>query len=271
MIRRCYAEQNRPTGTPLATWQDAFKPKQDVLWEEYINGQWKHWQLTLPGNGNLPGNGAQLKSDWEYFKHVIQLLVKYAEDVLASELSVFPKSISIPKWLSGLLENLEFWKKNKSTAGASAVELFLHDALAHALSLADQLEGQPSRHSLASHRGIIFFLEEFAKWLFGQIESLLDSNDTLRRLWIFVDLTVSILKGVLVDGVLTHGWNVINDYNWVDWLAKHGASPSTLNSAVVRGWHDYFFAYYEGDPNQPCIDSGKCKPAWATSFFRLYT
>ncbi len=65
MMRRCYAELNRPPGSPLATWQDACKPLSSVSWEEQLPQGWLGWRKTFAEYPSQPGNGRLLPSRWE--------------------------------------------------------------------------------------------------------------------------------------------------------------------------------------------------------------
>ena len=57
LIQKCYAENNRKPGTPLATWQEAFTGYDSVCLEEQTTAGWDHWMFTLPSNNQLPGYG----------------------------------------------------------------------------------------------------------------------------------------------------------------------------------------------------------------------
>lgn len=251
VMQSCYAELGRPASAPLATWQDAFKPKSDVVWEEYVNDQWIHWQLTIPGNRQLPGDATAPPSDWDCWNRALQFLQSH----VAPAISTFAKdAIGIEQWIVERLRGLEFWKHEDAPAAGADVPA--HRSLEMAAHVAGGLPSEPSQHALEDHRLLIQLLQTFRTWMQTLFDDVMSLSNDLRRLWILADLTITGMLGSLVDGVLLHGWDSINDLNWVDWLAKHGASPISLRSAPVRGWHDYFFAYAQGDPNQPCIEAG---------------
>src|SRR5262249_29073535 len=75
-------------------------------------------------------------------------------------------------------------------------------------------------------------------------------------LWILLDFFSAVISGVLADGVLFQGFSVLDDYDFREWLARHGASELTLNSATLRAYYDYFFAYENGDPARPTLAAG---------------
>ena len=48
IMRRCYQELGRPPDAPLATFEEAFKSRDLIVMEEYLNGEWHHWPLPFP-------------------------------------------------------------------------------------------------------------------------------------------------------------------------------------------------------------------------------
>jgi hypothetical protein len=78
-----------------------------------------------------------------------------------------------------------------------------------------------------------------------------------RRIWQLVDLVMSSLEGMAVDGLLSAGsYAAIDHLDFRDWLAKHGAAPDTLDSPIVRGMYDLTFAYEGGDRSRPRFAAG---------------
>ena len=63
---------------------------------------------------------------------------------------------------------------------------------------------------------------------------------------------MSTLAGIVEDGVLEHGFDVINDQEWSAWLARHGAKEITLGrtpeerAPVLRSVYDVAFGYPRG-------------------------
>lgn len=255
VMQRCYAELGRDSTDPLATWQDAFKPKTDVLWEEYVNDRWIHWTLTIPARSGQPGDGSLWLSMWECVTATLDFLKSHVESLVRDHLHLSALS-TLEAAVVSRLQSLEFWKKRSSATTAAADQAAPHEFLSLASDLAASLPADPAQHAPADHGVLSNLLDGFRDWIKSILGLPASLSDDLRRMWILFDLTVTGLRGCLVDGVLLHGFDVINDINWVDWLEKHGASDVTLQSAPVRGWHDYFFAYRQGDPNQPCIEAG---------------
>lgn len=61
VLRKAYGLLERKPGTPLATWQDAFKPHNYVvLTEQLANGEYVPWAMDFPPNTGVPGDGGVL-------------------------------------------------------------------------------------------------------------------------------------------------------------------------------------------------------------------
>ncbi len=89
-----------------------------------------------------------------------------------------------------------------------------------------------------------------------QNERLLD-NDDLRRRLIILNFAASNLRGLLADEIIFKGsFNSLNEYDFADWLSKHGALEMTVQSPVVRAIYDAAYAYEQGDVNKPRLAAG---------------
>src|SRR5690606_29048760 len=64
------------------------------------------------------------------------------------------------------------------------------------------------------------------------------------------------IRGMLVDGVVTKGFDTIDKYDFQEWLRRHDASPMTVESAPVRGIYDLVFGYEQGDTTRPNLAAG---------------
>lgn len=67
-----------------------------------------------------------------------------------------------------------------------------------------------------------------------------------------VDVVLATMRGILADGLLTHphGFRAINDEDYRDWLRRHGAPDTALDSTLVKGLYDLVFAHEDGDPDR---------------------
>ena len=101
-------------------------------------------------------------------------------------------------------------------------------------------------------------LEQLIGGLFDQVRRLagqLRAGEASERvrLWRGVlELVAASLAGIIQDGVLWRGFDVLDDEDLRDWLGRHGADHQTLmRSPVLRGLYDLTFAYRGGDKRRP--------------------
>jgi uncharacterized protein with NAD-binding domain and iron-sulfur cluster len=251
-MQDAYAALQRPPGSPLATWSDAFKPQHFIALTEWIDGQWKTWPIDTPPRSGVPGDGNEEVTLWD----MVLTLYEW-----------------IRMWLGELhaeLERLEHdtrvaagpddWLHRLATHLGDAVEHLTAD-VREAASALQKFSAGLSRDSAGhdtAQRGLMkHSLLALRAWLHDAVAAQLAFSDTLRRAYICLDLAWTMLIGMLEDGVFEHGFDVINDIDLKAWLAKHGANPHvTVDSAPVRGFYDLVFAYEDGDYGRPNLEAG---------------
>lgn len=256
-IKKAYDLLDRPPGAPLRTWQDAFKPHSYIALSEYIDEEWKMWNIDFPTNNLVPGTRDEDIDIWDLFRTAYMWLKKILEEIGENE-EVQHKGCVVEdddddkNWFEELADDI-----------GEAVEDIVDD-IRHTVNhletmfsnlpalFKDHDEGQLKKHGVI--HGI---LNRLKKWLNKEISELLDDNDDLRRLFISADLGLTILIGMIEDGVFEHGFDVINNYDYREWLRKHGANEKyTVDSAPVRGFYDLVFAYEGGDFSKPNVEAG---------------
>lgn len=254
VMQKAYGELNRPPGAPLATWQDAFKPQHFVTLMELVNGQWKTWPIDTPIKPGEPGHGNESIGLWAMATTAFAWIRMWLDDLRhAIDDAALPappvSSGAHPDWLHRLAAEVEQDVEHLA-ADAKHVAQALHDFVA---SLPEDL----SQHDEA-HRDLMrSTLRGLRSWLWDAVLQKLEGNDTLRRLYICIDLAATSLIGMIEDGVFVHGFDVINDIDFYAWLTKHGANVRyTVHSAPVRGFYDLVFAYEDGDFDRPNIEAG---------------
>jgi uncharacterized protein with NAD-binding domain and iron-sulfur cluster len=99
------------------------------------------------------------------------------------------------------------------------------------------------------------------------LRNLTPDSIASRRAAQFADLLLAMLRGVLADQLLIRGYNAVDHLDLREWLAVHGASPSTLESPFVTGMYDLVFGYEEGDHARPAFSAGLGLRLSAHTFF----
>ncbi len=253
-IQACYKEMGRKPGEPLATWEEAFKPQNFTVYQEKIDGKWKHWPMTLPTNDSTPGEGGEFPTEADMVSMILQEMVntlvqaQQPEGPLPPDDDLPPGVKSFP-WWRRLIDGIE--DKLEDTAYKGGILL-----LSVALKITQDLERfaaiLPGDGSSTVHH----LLEQFHSWLHNLLKEQLDNDDNLRRLWIMLDLSGTIVRGLLADKVHKNGLASINNLDFMEWLKKHGVDPDYTLPFVLHNFYDQAFAFEDGRNDKPNFSAG---------------
>lgn len=263
-IQQTYAELGRPAGTPLATWQDAFKPQYFISLAESLgspgpdtrSGPWAMWNVNVPPKPGQPGKHSQSISLWSALSTLLAW-VRQGISNIRTHSAIDPSQHVVARDANGEYAS---WLHRLAAAVEHHVAHLAQD-VKHAIAalktfvadLPEAIEQRDGDH-LALLRDVLRGLQA---WIGGLPTRTLEKNDALRRLFIMVDLGITCGIGVLEDGVLKKGFEAINDIDFYAWLTKHGANKRwTVYSAPVRCFYDLVFAYEDGDFSKPNIEAG---------------
>jgi uncharacterized protein with NAD-binding domain and iron-sulfur cluster len=250
LIQKCYEELARPESDPLAAWTDAFKPHSYLVLEERVNDAWSHWPLNFPTNDKVPGDGADMPSVWEFIVMVIQWLENHFKSELAETFAALPDHGvgPPPPWWGSLLSS---WGAGLEFTGLT----FGEKALKLAKRKASSMSNNPADHTAQDQQMLHWLIQRFAIWLHARRPAVED-HARLRHAFIMTDLAATITRGCLADGVIYHGLEALDQFEFRAWLKKHGAADITIDSALVRGGYDLAFSFVDGDPTKPNIAAG---------------
>ncbi|SFD37338.1 NAD(P)-binding protein [Pseudoalteromonas denitrificans] len=252
-IQKAYQLLERPDGAPLQTWQDAFKPHSYIALEEFIENKWQTWPIEFPTNDLVPGQMGDELDIWDLFRTAYMWIKHFLSELRkeATEHRLLEKDDD---------DDDDSWlEKVASFIKVESLELVddVKDSIEHLETFLKQLPSKLQDRNLEDHNAVKFLLKRLRRWIISEFNELLDENDEIRRLFISADLGLTILIGMLEDDVFEHGFNVINNYDYKQWLRKNGANEKyTVNSAPVRGFYDLVFAYEQGDFEKPNIEAG---------------
>jgi len=226
MMRDCYTELARRSGTPLATLEEAFKPCDDFILYENYQQRWIGRPFHAPRNDQRAGDDNALPPFWQMAENALRWILSLWIERSPHLATVRPRTLS----LFGVVNRLT--KFHASMANSS-----------------------PPKAS--DHATLIQLLTEFRDVLRpGVIQANLD-DDELRFLFTTIDLMAAVVRGVVADDVIGIGLNAINHLDFREWLRQHGAHPITLdNNVFVRMVYSAAFAFLDGDTQQPNFAAG---------------
>lgn len=254
LIREVYDELERPESDPacpLATWQDAFAPGDLVGVEDWRDGSWSHWVAAFSRNDAEPGSGRSAGGPLSvatFVRRGLGLLLDFSQSLQHG--SAAPPPAARGAFLSG--------SPDPPRGGDPMGELDTLLRRAEIAALVGAVESirllrtaVPEGGSLASL--VLGSLERMRADLLGRLG---DADG--RRSAELADLVTSTLLGAIRDGLLTTsaGFSAIDELDFREWLAAHGARPETLESPLIRGMYDLVFAYEDGDAARPRFPAG---------------
>lgn len=286
LLKQCYDESGG--NGPFSTIEDAFKPHSLIVLEEYINQQWINLAFDFPTNKLVPWKGGGISSLWDHIYTTIKFVLQTYTEVCYDQLSktssyretvaqqiAFGKEIleflldgcivQFPEQLIELLlkepSRLATWLGNTNQQIAKALErLDLTDErvfLNFACNLIQLLPENPKIHRREHHQIIIKLIDRFRERLNYQRETNIEQNNyTFWRLTL-IDLALANIRGLFVDGVIHHqSLDILDEHEYKDWLRKHGARESSVNSAFIRVLYNLVYGFPEGNTNKPQLAAG---------------
>ncbi len=260
IMRQVYEENkvNRPPGTPLREWDEAFKQHNFVAVTDCPSAEackdWALWSVHFPEVPGTPGDGKPLTL-WDSFLRILGWVEELYRD------SAFHSHNAQTEANHGFLSDLKGVFGHLVPNLAELGEVALIGQLELARKVARLLDKDPRKHPFGAHEGLAKLIEHFRKSVRAKIQVDLDANDLeIRRLFEIIDLAVSVGIGLLRDGYFLNPANLDTlEDEFQTWLAKQGADPVSCDidqSAVIRGIYDLVFAYRNGDVSQPSFEAG---------------
>ncbi|EMK12245.1 MULTISPECIES: NAD(P)-binding protein [Leptospira] len=225
LIRKCYQELGRPLTDPLATWEEAFKPANFFILEEQINGNYQPWPMRFPMNNQIPGDTTELPDPSVYPLMILNYVNEY---YVSYRKSIFPENDQINNQSS--CKQILKWIEDEGV-GVDVIEKIIFVLK----NLADKLNDD------FVHDRFLKIIDLFIDDLWEKVEKKIESNTEARRFWILVDFSLTNIKGIIKDGVLEKGFESIDDFDYREWLKRHGANELTINSAIVQAIYGLVF------------------------------
>lgn len=239
MIRQVYAELRRPPEAPLATWRQAFHPLSGGVMEDEFRGRWEPWIQIFPRNRQVPGPGPALNGPIDLFLMAVQgivgvLLGWRAQARLQDRL--FPSGAAWERAADPPAPE-ETW--------LSRLALRALDAVLRAVAAIDRW--LPWLSALV---GLLYAA------LWHSVRSLVRRSPRAHRLWTGVDFFVAVFRGIVRDRLFESGaYDKLDERDFRDWVAAHGAHRETVWSPYTRAIYDAAFSYNDGRASEERISA----------------
>ena len=259
IMRDCYAELNRHDGK-IRDFKDAFKQHNNVLITEHIKGKWENWFIEYPSNSDEPGNATDSPSIWAYIEMLLEAIhMIFKASPLSRDLGSQPGEFSsIWETLTGGDHHPEITPETPKLR--SFPKTLLDISMGALLEAAHQFAGwlgmDAAQHYRTDQLRVVRLLEQAFKTLDDAYGDVLDDDPNARHLYLIMDTSLAIVRGLIMDGVVLRGWDAIDIWNWPDWMRRWGASEYSLQSVMFHGIFDYIFGYPKGDTSFPRAGAG---------------
>jgi len=270
MTRAAYEELDRPSDHPLATLAQAFHGCDDLVLCDRQGSELYDFHMTFTRNELALGDEHELPGFWDIAVRVCNwALRRWSVLGLGAEPNARSRGRrgGARARMRGLTNGLGLGLGIDSERGGEQL-LQLARGLARARQaaaslLAARTRGRAARPRQRGRRGrgwdagarvLALLLIRVRDWMWEHVVRERCAQDPRLRLFFTTfDTFASALAGIVRDGVLEHGWEVINDRDLCEWLGAQGAKEVTLGATpaerapLLRAIYDLAFAYPGGD------------------------
>lgn len=281
MMRECYAEvrdrgwgpEQRSAQKRLAhgSFEDAFLPEPHIgVAVDDRAGGWEVWSGHLPPMKGLPGDPIDAATNpftlANYLLRCLELVKALMLSVVEPVKGRVPGApadarssldeerdldftfdpVRSPRALVERMARMLRAGVLTTAAGVLQGVTILEDWL-RTLNFAPQVSGT-----------VLEFLEALTAQTRKQLRDFVAIDPRLRSKTEIIDIVMTIAVGLYRDKVLfgRDGLDAINGIDYRKWLAKHGATKSSVESPFLTGIYDLVFAYRDGDRKRPALAAG---------------
>jgi uncharacterized protein with NAD-binding domain and iron-sulfur cluster len=262
VIRQLYAEYLAHFPSPFGSWQDAFRNQRTTTtMVPNVGGGWAPFGITFPTAAGLPGDDARFvdgsgpPSSWSYIATIIKWmsteLTAIEGELDTDETAVTDHAVDL--YAAGIpLFGEVFHQANdlaKAVRNVITQQMLTGLNSAFAIASAYATPPEPGSPALVT---LIGYMEEFTVSLMSLLATPTFASG-VKQVLILLDIAAAITRGMIVDGVIWHGFETIDNHELGEWLTLHGCRNSF--SSVIRSGYDACFAYTGGDPHRPSISA----------------
>jgi uncharacterized protein with NAD-binding domain and iron-sulfur cluster len=282
MVRECYAEVGKRNWGPHrdtaadrlahASFEDAFLPEPHIgVTGRNASGHWTVWSGYLPPEKGLPGDPLDPETNpftlASYLLRCVDLLKTLMLSVIAEPTADVPGQVR-PEGRSAVDEAVDL---DFSLDPAKSPELLIQRiasrvrdgtltaaaAMLQAITIVENML-QDLNHSPQITGSALNLMKALAGQMRKQLREIVDIDEKLRWKTEIIDIVMTIAVGLYRDRVLLDrkGLDALNDMDYREWLLKHGATKTAVDSRFITGIYDLVFAYEGGNRARPRLAAG---------------
>jgi uncharacterized protein with NAD-binding domain and iron-sulfur cluster len=289
------AAKNLTPRSPFPTIEHAFSPLNLIVLTEDVGKQFELWPMLWPKNPGKPGDSAPLTGAGVK-PFMVRLTLLAVDEIIAALPVPGPLRTVLLNAARMLAESgLTRVIANIVVHAATAVSGLLHQTLGlpwaagmvhtgakaalraagagkqqhaetHEMRLSElrsrvqSLDNRLTNGQDAPDADVQLLFEEVDKiagFLMRAMRALIGGlSADVRRAIYAADLALTVVRGILGDGMLDGSFDKIDDLDLAEWLTKHGSLFEGRN-VLTRGFYDAAFAYDDGEPDRPNFAAGR--------------
>ncbi|MEM8554596.1 MAG: NAD(P)-binding protein [Pseudomonadota bacterium] len=219
----------RDANAPLGTVDAAFKPPSHLFLAERVPttdsepDTWRPWVIDLPSNTTVPGSETKVPGPFAMFLRILEIIATFIKDGEFNEPGGGQFGFHLPKDLDQPYQKI--------------------------LAQAKGMSSDPTKHT-ADQLNILADLIADAQNVVHALETpAAIQNDPVRRGLYLADIVLAYMHGVVTSDTFVSGYDILDDWEFSDWLRLNGASDAALASVPIRGCYDFVFGYDRGNSN----------------------
>jgi uncharacterized protein with NAD-binding domain and iron-sulfur cluster len=251
-MRACYDQLNslglRAADAPLGTFDQAFKPLSHLFLAENVpvpkgGTDWRPWVIDLPMNDKPVGTETEVPGPFAMLQRILGIAVEFLEK---GELSENALGLKAPPGLHETLKKVH----------------------THALGMAaDGLKHLPGETNLLGD-----LIREAQKAVQVLETPAIMDDDGYRRALMLIEVMLAYGYGVVTSDTFVSGYDILDQWEFTDWLKLNGASQTAVDYVAIRGCYDFVFGFAKGNAErQGNVGAGTAVRAMARLIFTYST
>jgi uncharacterized protein with NAD-binding domain and iron-sulfur cluster len=251
IAKRSYDELALEGDFGFGRYEDAFLPRDLLVFKQFFRGRWTTWPIEFPTNTTEPGTHDGALPFHDYVSMALQLMVeaiggwRFLQAVKPP--GPFHLDENRPSILRALMTPVELVAGGAGHIGATLMRA------AYRLSKKIVAGTRSEREALAAIRWLCAETRRWAWWLLGRF---VDTNLDVNRALTLLDFSCTAIIGIIADKVYEPGGlGNIDRYEFREWLRLHGAREVTVYAPFVTTWYDAVAAYEDGDLSRPNLSA----------------